>query len=88
MRYPGHCEKMHFLMNDLKLNEDRATLKKILENAIPKTYQELVLIYVAVEGIKDGVLTEKSYVKKIYPNVIRGWIGQPFKSVQHLAFVP
>ena len=70
IRYPGHCEKMRFLMNDLKLNENRATLKSILENAVPKTYQDIVLIYVAVEGIKDGVLTEKSYVKKIYPKVI------------------
>ena len=70
MRYPGHCEKIRFLMNDLKLNEDRATLKMILERAIPKTYQDMVLVYVTVEGIKHGELTEKSYVKKIYPKSI------------------
>nr|WP_241480443.1 saccharopine dehydrogenase C-terminal domain-containing protein [Legionella norrlandica] len=72
MRYPGHCKKMRFLMNDLRLNEDRATLKRILENAIPKTYQDIVIVYVTVEGIKQGELTEKSYVKKIYPAMIRG----------------
>ena len=72
MRYPGHCEKMRFLMNDLKLNEDRATLKGILERAIPKTYQDIVIVYVAVEGIKQGELTEKSYVKKVYPEKIQG----------------
>lgn len=72
MRYPGHCQKMRLLMNDLRLNEDRATLKRILENAIPKTYQDIVIVYVTVEGIKQGELTEKSYVKKIYPEVIRG----------------
>lgn len=71
MRYPGHCEKMRFLMNDLKLNENRDVLKQILENAIPKTYQDIVLVYVTVEGIKEGALTEKSYVKKIYPKTIR-----------------
>jgi len=71
LRYPGHCEKMRFLMNDLKLNEDRDTLKRILEKAIPKTYQDLVLLYVTVEGIKDGILTEKSYIKMIYPQTIR-----------------
>ncbi len=70
IRYPGHCEKMRLLMNDLKLNEDRATLKKILEQAIPKTYQDMVIIYVSVEGIKNDVLTEKSYLKKIYPATI------------------
>ena len=72
MRYPGHCEKMRLLMNDLKLNEDRETLKRILERAIPKTYQDIVIVYVTVEGIKQGELTEKSYVKKIYPEEIRG----------------
>jgi saccharopine dehydrogenase-like NADP-dependent oxidoreductase len=72
MRYPGHCEKMRLLMNDLRLNEDRVTLKRILENAIPKTYQDIVIVYVTVEGIKRGELTEKSYVKKVYPENIRG----------------
>ena len=72
MRYPGHCEKMRFLMNDLKLNDDRDTLKRILEKALPKTNQDMVLIYVTVEGIKHGELIEKSYVKKIYPKIIRG----------------
>lgn len=72
MRYPGHCQKMRFLMNDLRLNQDRPTLKRILENAIPKTYQDIVIVYVTVEGLKRGELTEKSYVKKIYPEVICG----------------
>lgn len=71
MRYPGHCEKMRLLMNDLRLNEDRGTLKRILENAIPKTYQDIVIVYVTVEGMKQGELTEKSFVKKVYPEVIR-----------------
>ncbi|KTD82346.1 saccharopine dehydrogenase family protein [Legionella waltersii] len=72
MRYPGHCEKMRLLMNDLRLNEDRPTLKRILEKAIPKTYQDIVIVYVTVEGLKQGELSEKSYVKKIYPEIIRG----------------
>lgn len=72
MRYPGHCMKMRLLMNDLRLNEDRATLKRILENAIPKTYQDIVIVYVTIEGMKQGELTEKSYVKKIYPETISG----------------
>lgn len=67
IRYPGHCEKMKFLMNDLKLNEDRNTLKQILERSIPKTYQDVVIIYVSVEGIKHGELREKSYMRKAYP---------------------
>lgn len=72
MRYPGHCEKMRVLMNDLRLNEDRATLKHILEQAIPKTYQDLVIVYVSVTGRKEGVLLEDNYLKKVYPQEIAG----------------
>jgi len=72
LRYPGHCEKIHFLMQDLKLNRDRDTLKRILENAIPKTLQDVVLIYVSVSGKQHGELFEENYVKKIYPQKIAG----------------
>jgi len=72
LRYPGHCEKIHLLMQDLKLNEDRDTLKRILENAIPKTLQDVALIYVSVSGYQQGELFEENYVKKIYPTDIGG----------------
>ena len=54
IRYPGHCEQMRLLMNDLKLNHDRATLKRILENAVPQTLQDVVIVYAAVTGTQDG----------------------------------
>jgi len=72
MRYPGHCAQMRLLMNDLKLNEDRATLKRILENAVPQTLQDVVIIYVAVTGLQDGQLREENYVNKVYPQNIGG----------------
>lgn len=72
LRYPGHCEKIHLLMNDLKLNDDRETLKRILENAVPQTLQDVVLIYASVTGTRQGELFEDNYVKKIYPQTIRG----------------
>lgn len=72
LRYPGHCEKIRFLMADLKLNEDRSTLKRILENAVPKTYQDLVIIYISVTGWKGNDYIEQSYFKKIYPKEIGG----------------
>jgi saccharopine dehydrogenase-like NADP-dependent oxidoreductase len=79
LRYPGHCEKMHFLMQDLKLNEDRGTLKRILENAVPKTLQDVVLIYASVTGKQGGELFEENYVKKIYPKQI---VGKLWASIQ------
>lgn len=72
IRYPGHCAKISFLMNDLKLNEDRETLKRIFERALPKTLQDVVLVYVSVTGMKDDQLTEANYVKKFYPKKIAG----------------
>ncbi len=72
IRYPGHCEQMRLLMNDLKLNHDRSTLKRILENAVPQTLQDVVIVYVAVSGRQDGELREENYVNKIYPQEILG----------------
>ena len=72
MRYPGHCAQMRLLMNDLKLNHDRGTLKRILENAVPQTLQDVVVIYVAVTGKQDGDLREENYVNKVYPQMIAG----------------
>jgi saccharopine dehydrogenase-like NADP-dependent oxidoreductase len=72
LRYPGHCEKIHLLMKDLKLNEDRDTLKRVLEQAVPQTLQDVVLLYASVTGTKDGGLFEENYVKKIYPQCIKG----------------
>jgi saccharopine dehydrogenase-like NADP-dependent oxidoreductase len=72
IRYPGHCEQVRLLMNGLKLNQDRATLKRILENAVPQTLQDVVIIYVAVTGLQDGEFREENYVNKVYPQVIAG----------------
>jgi len=72
IRYPGHCEQMRLLMNDLKLNQDRGTLKRILENAVPQTLQDVIIVYAAVTGTQDGELREENYVNKIYPQLIAG----------------
>ena len=72
MRYPGHCAQMRLLMNDLKLNTDRATLKRVLEHAVPQTLQDVVIVYAAVAGKQDGELREENYVNKVYPQVIAG----------------
>jgi len=72
IRYPGHCEQMRLLMNGLKLNQDRDTLKRILENSVPQTLQDVVIVYAAVTGMQEGELREENYVNKVYPQVIGG----------------
>ena len=70
IRYPGHCDQIRLLMNGLKLNHDRGTLKRILENAVPQTLQDVVIIYAAVTGFQDGELREENYVNKVYPELV------------------
>jgi saccharopine dehydrogenase-like NADP-dependent oxidoreductase len=72
IRYPGHCAQMRLLMNDLKLNQDRGTLRRILENAVPQTLQDVVIVYAAATGLQSGELREENYVSKIYPQMIAG----------------
>ncbi|MDJ0907936.1 MAG: saccharopine dehydrogenase C-terminal domain-containing protein [Woeseiaceae bacterium] len=72
IRYPGHCDQIRLLMNGLKLNQDRGTLKRILENAVPETLQDVVIIYAAVTGYQDGQFREENYVNKVYPQVVAG----------------
>ena len=79
LRYPGHCEKMRFLMNDLKLNDHREDLKVILERAIPKTTQDVILVYVAVSGKKNKDFIEETFFKKIYP---MEFVGRKWSAIQ------
>lgn len=66
IRYPGHCDKMHFLLKQLVLEEHPGWMKQILENAIPQTTQDMVLVYVSVLGKRAGCLAERHYSKKFY----------------------
>ena len=72
IRYPGHCAQMRLLMNGLKLNNNRDTLRQILENAVPATLQDVVIVYAAVTGYQDGELLEENYVNRVYPQVVAG----------------
>jgi saccharopine dehydrogenase-like NADP-dependent oxidoreductase len=68
IRYPGHAAAMRLLINDFRLREDRATLRHILERAIPTTDQDKVVICISVSGYKDGRYTQDAYANVIYGN--------------------
>ncbi|MGE3920432.1 MAG: saccharopine dehydrogenase C-terminal domain-containing protein [Gammaproteobacteria bacterium] len=70
IRYIGHCEKMRFLLFDLRLIEERETLKRILERAIPTTYQDVVMLYISADGWKHGHFVEESFVARIFPQIV------------------
>lgn len=72
VRYPGHRDIVKTLVRDLRLDRRRGLLKDVLEAAIPMTRQDVVLIFVAVTGEREGRLQQESFVKKIYAREIDG----------------
>jgi saccharopine dehydrogenase-like NADP-dependent oxidoreductase len=72
VRYPGHCNYMQMLVNDLRLGERRPLFRDVLEAAIPVTLQDVVLVFTTVTGARDGRLTQESYANKIYSQKING----------------
>ncbi|MFL5295247.1 MAG: saccharopine dehydrogenase C-terminal domain-containing protein [Phenylobacterium sp.] len=72
IRYPGHAAIMKALLNDLGLRNRRALLKDILENAVPATLQDVVIVFVTVSGLKDGRLMQETYVNKVYAQAVGG----------------
>ncbi|HEV2362573.1 MAG TPA: saccharopine dehydrogenase family protein [Caulobacteraceae bacterium] len=72
IRYPGHAAIMKALLNDLRLRDRRDLLKEILENAVPATLQDVVIIFVTVSGLKDGHLVQETYANKVYAREIEG----------------
>ncbi|HRI18879.1 MAG TPA: saccharopine dehydrogenase NADP-binding domain-containing protein [Burkholderiaceae bacterium] len=66
VRYPGHRELMKFLLDDLALAADQEQLKDILRKSMPATMQDVVLVFVTVSGMKNGVLLQEVFARKIF----------------------
>jgi saccharopine dehydrogenase-like NADP-dependent oxidoreductase len=79
IRYPGHCDLMRVLLNDLQLRHRREVLKDILENAVPATLQDVVIVFVTVTGERDGRHVQETYARKIYGQSIG---GEPRTAIQ------
>jgi saccharopine dehydrogenase-like NADP-dependent oxidoreductase len=72
IRYPGHAAIMKALLHDLRLKDRRGLLQDILENAVPATTQDVVVIFVTVSGWRDGRLMQETYARKIYSQMLGG----------------
>jgi saccharopine dehydrogenase-like NADP-dependent oxidoreductase len=79
IRYVGHREYMLFLLQELRLSERRDLVKEILENAIPVTYQDVVVIFCNVTGWRKNQLVQLSDARKIY---MREFDGEPWSAIQ------
>ncbi|MCX9156364.1 saccharopine dehydrogenase NADP-binding domain-containing protein [Niveibacterium sp. 24ML] len=82
VRYPGHQYLMDFLINGLKMGhttERRHQLREIMESALPITKQDVVLVYCAVSGWKDGHYWQETDARKIYHQNL---FGEAWSSIQ------
>jgi saccharopine dehydrogenase-like NADP-dependent oxidoreductase len=79
IRYRGHRDLIAFLMNELRLNSRRELLKDVLENAVPITLQDVVLIFCTVTGMKDNRLIQVTDARKIYHGVC---FGEQWSAIQ------
>ncbi len=79
IRYPGHCNKISFLLDDLKLSDNPELVKQILSRILPHSNDDKVIVYVAVQGYCDSKLVETSYINVLYPEIID---GKTFTAIQ------
>ncbi|MCA9265099.1 MAG: saccharopine dehydrogenase family protein, partial [Planctomycetales bacterium] len=79
VRYQGHCDLVRFLVNDLRLSEKRDVLKKILEDAVPVTFQDVVITFCTVTGTRKGQLVQMSDARKVYS---REFAGESWSAIQ------
>jgi len=67
VRYPGHRDIMKTLLQDLRLADRRDLLAQLLEQAVPATMQDLVVVFVTAIGLKGDRLMQDTYANTIYP---------------------
>ncbi len=67
IRYPGHRDEMKKLIQQFDAKNDTQKLKDYLETNVPATQQDVVVLYVSVKGLQDGILKEDVFSTKIYP---------------------
>jgi saccharopine dehydrogenase-like NADP-dependent oxidoreductase len=72
IRYPGHAAIMKALLHDLRLKDRRDVLRDILEQALPATMQDVVIVFVTVAGRRDGRLQQDTYAHKVYSGMLAG----------------
>ena len=66
IRYPGHRDLMQFLLGELRLRERRELLREILEQAVPITFQDVVVTFCTVTGQRRGQFVQITDARKIY----------------------
>jgi saccharopine dehydrogenase-like NADP-dependent oxidoreductase len=72
MRYPGHCDLMRFLLQELRLGRRRKLAQEMLAQAYPPVRDDLVIVYAAAEGTREGRAVREEFVRIYRPRMIAG----------------
>jgi len=72
LRYPGHRDRMQFLLHDMRLASRRELLKELLEQAVPMTTQDVVVVLCEARGMRQGDYVQLSDARKVYGRRIDG----------------
>ncbi len=79
LRYPGHRDIVKLLLHDLGLERRRDLLKEVFEAALPRTDQDVVLVFCTATGLKDGAFRERTFINKSTARTID---GQTWSAIQ------
>lgn len=79
VRYVGHRHLMKFLVNELRMNQKRDLLKDIMEDAVPITFQDVVVTFCTVTGWRNGNFVQISDARKIYADQ---WGDEHWSAIQ------
>jgi saccharopine dehydrogenase-like NADP-dependent oxidoreductase len=74
IRYPGHCAIIKMLLRDLGLERRRDLMKEVFETALPRTDQDVVLVFCTATGWRDGAFFEETLINKSLSRLIDGRI--------------
>ena len=72
LRYPGHVDLMNFFFHELLMRERRDLAQEILLHAKPPVTDDVVHVYVAAEGTKDGRCERREFVRSYQPRRLCG----------------
>lgn len=72
IRYPGHRDILQLLLTGLGLERRRDLLKDIFEHSLPRTDQDVVVVFCTATGQINGSLREMSFLNKSLSTQIGG----------------
>lgn len=70
IRYPGHCQLMRFMLQELGLGRQREEAVRLLAEAYPPVRDDLVIVYAAAEGTRGGSRAREEFVRVYRPRIV------------------